>query len=167
MILDVGCGGGRFLPDPHGEVNCDIDRTRKVENFVQCDAHHLPFRAESFSHVWCANVLEHVKDPMKVYRELYRVSNSQITIVQDKLWSLVGYATSDHLWFQLPKVKFLKYPRTPVGKALSDLLMKALLAKVEWQPGRVFAFAGPIRFLATKTSLNLMTPRYTTRITKA
>jgi SAM-dependent methyltransferase len=40
---------------------------------VQTDASKLPFRDESFDAVICAEMLEHVPDPVSVMREAYRV----------------------------------------------------------------------------------------------
>jgi len=129
LILNVGVGAGLFTTKRLGaDVVCDIDYPKqKQENFVRCDAHHLPFRDKSFQLVYCHNVLEHVLDPWKVLREMKRVGD-HLNIRQDVWWSLGSYATPEHYWFQLPNLKFLPYPRTRPGiifsKALRFVFMK-------------------------------------------
>jgi len=69
MILDVGCGS-----QPKGHVNTDRVKTLKVSNFIQCDAHFLPFRNKSFEVVYASHLLEHCECPLKVLKELGRVA---------------------------------------------------------------------------------------------
>ncbi len=91
MKLDVGCG-----ESPRGDVNCDIYKnwnpeirdqrkayyvdTKKIPNFVLCDTHYLPFKDDLFTKVFCIHVLEHCRNPIKVLRELKRVSNGKIIV---------------------------------------------------------------------------------------
>lgn len=86
-VLDVGCGA-----KPRGDVNVDLFRVnnprhcnpvydgRKIENFVQADAHYLPFRDDSFDMVLVDNCLEHCKCPFDVLRELMRISRIFIVV---------------------------------------------------------------------------------------
>jgi len=123
MILNVGVGGGIFTSVRlNADVVCDIDypKTRQ-ENFVRCDAHNLPFRDQAFQLAYCHNVLEHVLDPWKAMRELKRVSQ-RVNIRQDVWWSLASYATPEHYWFQLSRLRFLPYPRTRIGILFSKTL---------------------------------------------
>ena len=92
--LDVGCGSF-----PQGEVNCDLymddpshrgtyGRVIKPEeypNFHHCDAHYLPFKDNSFNHVICRHVIEHVDDPAQLFSELVRVSSDTI-LIQCPFW---------------------------------------------------------------------------------
>ncbi len=91
MTLDVGCGD-----NPQGTVNCDINvgkvleggdqkqgifiEPKKIKNFVKCDAHHLPFRSDCFREVDCFHLIEHVEHPLKLLKELIRVSSDCVTI---------------------------------------------------------------------------------------
>lgn len=86
-ILDVGCGLGILA----GEIaqrypNCSItgieysdaqlaEAPMDFDNleFIQGDAHELPFEDESFDVVYCRYLLEHVREPLLVLREVYRV----------------------------------------------------------------------------------------------
>jgi len=88
LILDVGCGN-----KPKGTINCDLYpyseehrrkedwKISKIPNFVQCDAHSLPFKSNSFDVVYCHHVLEHVEYPLLVLKEFYHVSREKVIIV--------------------------------------------------------------------------------------
>lgn len=72
QTLNLGCG-----PDNWGDVRVDIGyytqtgvRTRLN---VRADAHHLPFRDGVFDFGRCWHMLEHVKNPHAVVREIRRV----------------------------------------------------------------------------------------------
>ena len=61
-------GAGRAVP---GFVNLDLFAMPGVD--VAADAHALPFPAATFTRIECDAVLEHVRDPETVMRELARV----------------------------------------------------------------------------------------------
>lgn len=79
MILDVG--SGHQIRDPskgrdiaRGDVNIDIEKPARVpKNFVRADAHNLPFINNFFEKVYFYDVIEHVENPSKCLREIYRV----------------------------------------------------------------------------------------------
>lgn len=89
-ILDVGCGLGILA----GEIaqrypNCSITGIEYAEaqlaeapmdfdnlEFMQGDAHDLPFEDESFDVVYCRYLLEHVREPLLVLQEMHRVLKS-------------------------------------------------------------------------------------------
>jgi len=86
MILDVGCGN-----QPHGDVNLDLYphanihrnielNPKNIQNFIIGDARNLPFKSNTFSLVYCSHTLEHFNQPLKVLKELIRVSNKEIII---------------------------------------------------------------------------------------
>ena len=66
--------------DDWGDVRVDIDYSTQVGErsklTVMADAHHLPFRDGVFGECRCWHVLEHVDDPLRVVREIRRVSRS-------------------------------------------------------------------------------------------
>lgn len=83
-ILDVGCGYNAI-----GDVNCDlfIDREyrqsikpKRIPNFIFCDCQYLPFADNCFKFVYCSHVIEHVKKPFQLLKELIRVSNRFIKL---------------------------------------------------------------------------------------
>lgn len=93
MKIDVGCGSS-----PSGDVNCDLflvdigHRTgstiilgqtlnpREIENFTLCDAQYLPFRDNAFDEAYSSHVIEHVKNPFLVLKEMIRVAKCKIVI---------------------------------------------------------------------------------------
>ena len=94
LILDVGCGH-----KPRGHVNLDLypertehrnpalnghaDRalnTRQIRNFIRADTQHLPLRDATFETVVSSHVIEHVKDPVEMLRELTRVAKHKVVI---------------------------------------------------------------------------------------
>lgn len=92
-ILDVGCGPGTITADladlvPRGKVT-GVDRAEAVlENarghvqqrgisnciFEAVDANGLPYPDASFDVVFCHQVLQHVKDPVGILKEMHRVA---------------------------------------------------------------------------------------------
>ena len=91
-ILDVGSGRGEFLMemvkrgfDVYGlEINPEYiykSKKRAAElalnpHIIEGSGEAIPFSDNYFSFVNCAEVTEHVNDPTKVCREIYRVLGS-------------------------------------------------------------------------------------------
>jgi SAM-dependent methyltransferase len=78
MILDVGSGSAAYTGShSRGEVNVDIAKPEVVpDNFVQCDAHHLPFKTGIFDKAFFYDVVEHLDSPLKALKEICRVLSS-------------------------------------------------------------------------------------------
>jgi SAM-dependent methyltransferase len=78
MILDVGSGSAAYTgAQSRGEINIDIGKPKVVpDNFVQCDAHHLPFRTGIFDKAFFYDVIEHLDSPLKALKEICRVISS-------------------------------------------------------------------------------------------
>jgi ubiquinone/menaquinone biosynthesis C-methylase UbiE len=92
-VLDVGCGTGHFTQwfaeqvGPEGHVT-GLDAShvllaearRRVQGralpleYVQGDAHHLPFADGTFDRCYASLVLEHLEDPRGALAELVRVT---------------------------------------------------------------------------------------------
>jgi SAM-dependent methyltransferase len=53
---------------------------RLIPNFVVSHAEFLPFKDECFDFVFSSHVIEHVKEPVKMLRELLRVSKCKVTV---------------------------------------------------------------------------------------
>ncbi|CAN5165399.1 hypothetical protein BH11PAT1_BH11PAT1_1550 [soil metagenome] len=99
--LDIGSGGSsysRFFPN---RLTVDIDPMRKPE--IVADAHHLPFPEAEFSSILCTEVLEHVKDPFQVERELRRVMKVGGTLVLSTRFVFPLHDTPHDYW------RFTKY----------------------------------------------------------
>ena len=100
-VLDIGSGGssyGRFFPN---RLSVDIDPDRKPD--VVADAHHLPFKDGEFEVVLSTEMLEHVKDPFQVERELRRVCAPGGTLILSTRFVFPLHDTPHDYW------RFTKY----------------------------------------------------------
>jgi methionine biosynthesis protein MetW len=87
--LDVGCGDGNLIDIAQEKVSaiygCDISesavRAAKIKGIiaicVDVNFGYLPYRNESFDSITCIEVIEHVLDPLNLFKELYRILNVQ------------------------------------------------------------------------------------------
>lgn len=114
--LDVGCGHR-----PRGDVNCDLyvdasfHRSPKrnvigeplnlklIPNFVKCDVQHLPFKDSIFQKTYCTNVIEHVRNPYLLLKELLRVTNGKVIIKCPHAYAKGVRVSSCHLHFLRPR----------------------------------------------------------------
>jgi ubiquinone/menaquinone biosynthesis C-methylase UbiE len=94
-VLDMGSGTGILVPvldniidTPDQVVEFDISRSMLSKtkdkyriknniNFVQSDAHILPFIDKSFASIVCFAVYPHFHSPMKAVQEFHRVLNDR------------------------------------------------------------------------------------------
>ena len=82
-VLNVGCGGN---PAQIGGVHIDLD-IWKYENFIQADAHNLPFKDNSFDTVCLGDIVEHLVHPLKALLEAKRVGRRLIITIFEE-WRL-------------------------------------------------------------------------------
>lgn len=76
VSLDVGCGAVAGTTQ-HGQIKIDVKKpSLKLGNFIQADAHHLPFKNNSFDIAYFFEVIEHVDSPVKCLREIHNVLKS-------------------------------------------------------------------------------------------
>ena len=74
-LIDVGCGQQpyRTYYEKRTQITaCDFDTKRGNVDFA-CAAHDIPVPGESFQSVLCTEVLEHVPDPLAVWKEFGRI----------------------------------------------------------------------------------------------
>lgn len=95
-FLDVGCAEGLYIKllspsiDSKDFYNVGLDiaknyliKTKKEAPnalLVLGDAHHLPFKENSFDLVLCSEVLEHALSPRLVLKEILRVSRKYVLL---------------------------------------------------------------------------------------
>jgi SAM-dependent methyltransferase len=84
LILDAGCGAGRFaeVALALGARVIAIDFSNAIDaarenlkdkgeiDFIQADINALPFAPGSFSHVYCLGVIQHTPDPARSFQAL-------------------------------------------------------------------------------------------------
>lgn len=90
-VLDIGCGSGYTLmvlkeiyPDMEA-FGVDIVKTENLPDFItfcEIDAEkdNLPFEDNFFDFVICRGVIEHLKEPINLFKEAYRVLKKGGTI---------------------------------------------------------------------------------------
>jgi ubiquinone/menaquinone biosynthesis C-methylase UbiE len=93
-VLDVGCGEGftldRLQKEKIGKVyvgieadDAAIELGKKLYpklDIKKGDIYKLPYKSNSFDLVICTEVLEHLVEPKKAYRELLRVSKKYVLL---------------------------------------------------------------------------------------
>jgi ubiquinone/menaquinone biosynthesis C-methylase UbiE/uncharacterized protein YbaR (Trm112 family) len=106
VILEVGCGAGRFTEhaastgatvismDYSSAVNVNYQANSEKPNLmiVQADVYHMPFRPGTFDKVFCLGVLQHTPDVHKAFLILAGVLNRGGSIVVDvykKTWRTI------------------------------------------------------------------------------
>ncbi|KAF4186721.1 hypothetical protein CNMCM7927_005108 [Aspergillus lentulus] len=126
-ILDIGCGPGTITVDlarlvPQGHITglelspsvLEQARSLAADNaisnitFLSADANALPFPEGTFDLVLCHQVLQHVRDPVHILREMRRVT---------KEGGLVAARESDY-------AGFVWYPATPGLDVWRDTYLK-------------------------------------------
>ena len=79
MLLDVGCGNKPFLHVFKNKIKrhigIDLPSTRHINSEIDAFASgdDIPFKDNSFDTILTTSVLEHVKEPQKMFNEMYRV----------------------------------------------------------------------------------------------
>ncbi|MBI2472846.1 MAG: class I SAM-dependent methyltransferase [Planctomycetes bacterium] len=79
QLLDVGCGekpySNIFSAHIYSYVGIDLVQSLHGKHAVDvyANAHHLPFKKDTFDTVLCLEVLEHVERPLEVLKEIYAV----------------------------------------------------------------------------------------------
>lgn len=156
-VLDIGAGIGEFLSCYPNAVGLDINAgcvahcTGKGLASVQADACNLPFDADSFDGVLLNNVLEHIDEPDRLFREITRVlrDNGRLAIELPGSKGFSHDKTHVRFWGKSDIVPFLRdkgfcnirtsYFPVPVASAgdlftHNKLRVYAILRKQEMKP---------------------------------
>lgn len=101
-----GLGTDVFYNDPDIKVVSFDVYISSLTHFV-ADAHNIPVKCQSFDGVWIQYVLEHVLEPDKVAREIYRVLRDRGLVcsetpfmqqVHEGRYDFTRYTHSGHRW---------------------------------------------------------------------
>lgn len=88
-IVNIGCESDPAGFYEVGATQVDIDHY-DLPNFVQADAHNLPFKDDEFDTAVLGDMLEHVVDPVQVIREAGRVAKKVVCTIFEE-WRCPGF----------------------------------------------------------------------------
>lgn len=132
VVLDVGCGTGRFaeialaagayviaLDYSKAALVAAANLSRHARFFcVQADVYRLPFRPNSFDFVYCLGVLQHTPDVEKAFKSLVPVTKPG------------GRICVDYYWKRLRSVLTWKYAIRPVTSRMDEGRVYRALVRV-------------------------------------
>lgn len=98
VILDVG--GGRRQLDDERYINLEYSSFEEPDIFG--DATMLPFRNSCIDFVYTAAVLEHVRDPLKMGREIHRVMKPGCTVLANSAFMQPVHSEGQHFFNLTP-----------------------------------------------------------------
>lgn len=103
VVLNIGSGNS---PKRKGVVNVDMMNYENVD--IVCDIHALPFKDNSIDAIMSIAVLEHVREPAVVLKELHRVLKKG-----GRVFSVIPFmqpfhaSPHDYQRYTLPGIEFL------------------------------------------------------------
>jgi SAM-dependent methyltransferase len=151
LVLDAGCGSGRFseIALKFGATLIAVDYSSAVEAskhnltapdklIIQGDLAALPIVDKTFDFIYCIGVLQHTSEPEKITKELLRClkidGEITLTFYENSSWHVLLYS---------------KYLIRPITKRLPKyFLLKAIeITSYIWFPVTSFLFGLP-KFLS-------------------
>jgi SAM-dependent methyltransferase len=101
-ILDIGCGSKPYSSFFKGKTKKYVGIDLTSNEYVDCiaPAESLPFPSETFDVVISTQMLEHVKDPVKVIKEIYRVlrKGGVVFLSTHGIWEKHGSPDDYYRW---------------------------------------------------------------------
>jgi ubiquinone/menaquinone biosynthesis C-methylase UbiE len=99
-VLDIGCGAGgyasKFVDEGADVIALDITpqyyQHIRGAKFIVGDAAELPFKNASFDFIYCSSLIEHVREPSALIKELHRTLKKRgiLYLSFPPFWSPVG-----------------------------------------------------------------------------
>jgi SAM-dependent methyltransferase len=109
-VLDVGCGSKKWP----GAVGLDISEDTDADVVHDLNEFPYPLQDDSFDQVLMQDVLEHVRDPIRVMDELHRVCRpgGRIQLRTPHFSSMLAYSDPTHThYFSAEAIRTLAEPR--------------------------------------------------------
>jgi SAM-dependent methyltransferase len=167
MVLEAGCGIGaqseilqRKMPAvEYNAVDISLESLiqasqRRLPDYSleQADVYHLPFRDDSFDHVFVCFLLEHLYDPLKALTELRRVLKPRgtITAIEGDHGSCFWHPETEaslRVWNALITVQAGLGHDSNIGRRLYPLIMDAGFSDAFTTPCWLYADAASPRLL--------------------
>lgn len=93
-VVNIGCGD---IPVDFGPDTIQVDMDKyDYPNFVQADAHKLPFSDNQFDTAVLGDILEHCPDPAQVLREAGRVAKRVVATIFEE-WRHAGMTVAEKI----------------------------------------------------------------------
>ena len=109
-VLDVGCGRAKYP----GAVGLDISTETDADVVHDLDRFPYPLDDDSFDQILMQDVLEHVREPIRVIEELVRIARpgARIQIRTPHFSSMLAYSDPTHRhYFGVEAIRSLAEPR--------------------------------------------------------
>jgi SAM-dependent methyltransferase len=133
-VLDVGCGSKKWP----GAVGLDISQDTDADVVHDLNEFPYPLADDSFDQVLMQDVLEHVREPIRVIDELHRVCRpgGRIQLRTPHFSSMLAYSDPTHThYFSAEAIRTLAEPRF---SHYTTLRMRIVHVTIDlWFPFRV------------------------------
>lgn len=170
IILDAGCGAGRFLEhsSKNSKLIAAVDMSNAIEAsynnfkgaknifFIQADLNYLPFKNNFFDGCYSIGVIQHTPNPKKTINSISKKIKVggvlAMSIYQRKPWTLLnGKYLIRHITKRLNKhvLLFSLIILMPVLFPISQLLFKIPII------GKIFSFIIPVCDYSKITGLKI------------
>lgn len=109
-VLDIGCGSAKRA----GAVGLDISADTDADIVHDLDAFPYPIDDESFEQIIMQDVLEHVREPIRLFEELHRIGRpgARVQLRTPHFSSVLAYSDPTHLhYFSTMAIRSLAEPR--------------------------------------------------------
>jgi SAM-dependent methyltransferase len=109
-VLDVGCGATKWP----GSTGLDISPDTAADVVHDLDAFPYPFADDAFDQVLMQDVIEHVREPIRVMDELHRIcrDGARIQLRTPHFSSMLAYSDPTHRhYFSREAIRTLAEPR--------------------------------------------------------
>lgn len=147
-ILDIGCADGPFLPtlnyyarsivandineeyimESKNLIDNKLKKSKKI-NLACSDGQALPFRESKFDLIFCLEVLEHVKNPDRFIKEIFRVLRKHGTLICT-LPVEIGFSLLIRTF--IGKIVNFKRPDYSLKQLIQNVLLKRPEARPEY-----------------------------------
>ena len=108
--LDLGCGSAKTP----GAVGLDVSADTEADIVHDLDSFPYPIADDSFDEVLAQDVIEHVREPIRLFDELHRVTRQggRVQLRTPHFSSVLAYGDPTHLhYFSTIAIRSLAEPR--------------------------------------------------------
>jgi predicted SAM-dependent methyltransferase len=138
--LNLGCG----TDIKKGYINVDYFKHKGVDRVYDLNKYPLPFKDNQFNKILLADILEHLSNPDKCIRELWRISKNGC-----KIKITVPHYTSVNAWGDMTHVKpfskssMIHFDIEQIkGKSLEFHQKEKFRVKIELQTPKIYKIFG-------------------------